>query len=167
MLSSRPRNYPQCHLAAPRLIARRALDPFFSNWVFWGNKRHRDWQLRRVRIGRVISNKCHKTVKLMSCLQGSRPSSLREPASPLPIILLDEHERHRILIFARIHVRECVVIYCHCSWSIGSIIPVVLFELEDKNQIRGKRNHWRSFVRKWDYSDNSKSWIVKIFINLA
>lgn len=50
----------------PRLIARRALIPFFSNRAFWGNKRHRDWQLRRVRIARVISNKHHKIEKLMS-----------------------------------------------------------------------------------------------------
>lgn len=49
------------------LIASRALSPFFfSSRVFWGDKRHHDWQLRRVRIARVISNKRHKIEKLMS-----------------------------------------------------------------------------------------------------
>jgi len=132
LLPESPRNHPRRHLAAPRLIARRALDPFFSNWAFWGNKRHRDWQLRRVRIGRVILNKCHKTEKLMSYLQGSRPSSLRESPLPPSIIFLNEHGQHRVLIFARIHARECVVIYCHCfrDAPIGSIIPVVLLNLK-------------------------------------
>jgi len=129
---ARARNHPRRHLVAPRLIARWALDPFFSNWAFWGNKRHRDWQLRRVRIGRVILNKCHKTEKLMSYLQGSRPSSLRESPLPPLIIFLNEHGQHRVLIFARIHAHECVVIYCHCfrDAPIGSIIPVVLLNLK-------------------------------------
>lgn len=58
-------NRPPCIPPFPSLSC-GASSSLFSSQAFWENKRHHDWQLRRVRIARVISNKHHKIEKLMS-----------------------------------------------------------------------------------------------------
>lgn len=51
-------------LPLPVLSRRGRLSLFFRAGLFREDKRHHDWQLRRVRMARVISNKCHKIEKL-------------------------------------------------------------------------------------------------------